>query len=230
MIKIDHTHVDGFEAAIRGMRNPKNSWDKSDSYFGLQTEGYPLYALGQNDLKLARALSKGTDDHSKYLRFINVTCDITAPLYWWKEMDTYKVGTVADSCSTMHKIADKEFTLDDFSHEHLLDESIEVTWDGQCYTDTAFDHLQDTIGILNAYRDEYLATKDKTYWWQLIQLLPSSYNQKRTWQGNYQVLKRIYYARKDHKLDEWHQFCKWIEGLPYAALLMNIIDDESIAT
>ena len=226
MIKIDHTHVDGFEAAIRGMRNPKNSWGKSDSHFGLQAQGYPLFALGQNDIKLARALSKGTDDHSKYLRFITVTCDITAPLYWWKEADTYKIGTVADSCSTMHKIADKEFTLDDFSHEHLTEEVVNVTWNDQDYHDMAFDHLCDTVGLLNAYRDKYLETKDKVYWWQLIQLLPSSYNQKRTWMGNYQVLKRIYYARKDHKLDEWRQFCKWVEGLPYAALLMRIIDTE----
>ena len=227
MIKIDHTHVDGFEAAFRGMRNPKNSWDKSDSYF----DGWDNYLdIGPNDLKLARALSKGTDDHSKFLRFINVNCDITAPLYFWKEMDQYKVGTVTDSCSTMHKIADKEFTLDDFSHEHLLTDAAHITWDDQDYTNSSIDCLYDTVAVLNAYRDLYLETKSKVYWWQLIQLLPSSYNQKRTWQGNYQVLKRMYYARKDHKLDEWRQFCKWIEGLPYAALLMNIIDDESIAT
>ena len=219
MIKIEKTHIDGFEAAFRGMRNPKNSWDKSDSYFDALHND-----LGKDDLRLAMALSNGTDDHSKYLRFINVTCDITAPLYWWKEMDTYKVGTVADSCSTMHKIADKEFTLDDFSHEHLTEEVVRVTWNDQDYTDMAIDHLNDTVGLLNAYREKYLETKDKTYWWQLIQLLPSSYNQKRTWQGNYQVLKRMYYARKDHKLDEWHQFCSWIENLPYAALLMHITE------
>ena len=219
MIKIEKTNVHGFEAAIRGMRNPKNSWDKSDSWFNPIDEDY---LLGKNDLKLATALSGSTDDHSKFLRMIIVSCDITAPLYWWKEMDTYKVGTVADSCSTMHKIADKEFTLDDFSHEHLLTDATVVTWDDQDYTDAAADHLYDTVGLLNAYRDKYLETKDKTYWWQLIQLLPSSYNQKRTWMANYQVLKRIYYARKDHKLDEWHDFCRWIEWLPYAKELMHI--------
>lgn len=223
MIKIEKTNVYGFEAAIRGMRNPKNSWDKSDSYFDHLEN---TVDFGENDLKLARALSNGTDDHSKFLRMITVSCDITAPLYWWKEMDTYKVGTVADSCSTMHKIADKEFTLNDFSYEHLLDDAAIVTWDGQDYTNSAFQCLYDTVAILNAYRDQYLETKSKVYWWQLIQLLPSSYNQKRTWMANYQVLKRIYFARKDHKLDEWHQFCKWIEGLPYAKELMHISNED----
>ena len=229
MIKIENTDVYGFEAAIRGMRNPKNSWDKSDSYYSiLPPDGEqgvyipPVFSMGPNDLKLAMALSSGTDDHSKYLRYITVTCDVTAPLYWWKEADTYKVGTVADSCSTMHKIAAKEFTLDDFSHEHLKSVPAHVTWDHQDYSNTALDCLLDTIDMLNTYRDKYLVTKDKEDWWQLIQLLPSSYNQRRTWMGNYQVLKRIYFARKDHKLDEWHDFCNWISALPYAKELFHI--------
>ena len=222
MIKIEKQDVHGFEAAIRGMRNPKNSWDKSDSCFDQWEQ---TVDIGPVDMKLARALSSGTDDHSKYLRMITVTCDITAPLYWWKEMDTYKIGTVADSCSTMHKIAEKEFTIDDFSHEHLLLDAAVVSWDDQDYTSSAIECLYDTVSILNAYRDQYLLTKDKTYWWQLIQLLPSSYNQKRTWMANYQVLKRIYFARKDHKLDEWHTFCDWIDGLPYAHLLLHTPPD-----
>ena len=217
MIKIENIDVHGFEVAIRGMRNPKNSWDKIDSYYtifppdnepGMFT--LPAFVLGPRDLNLAKTLANAGDDHGKFLRMITVSCDITAPLYWWKEMDT------------MHKIADKEFTLDDFSHEHLTEEIVNVLWDDNDYTDCATDHLYDTVGLLNAYRDKYLETKDKTYWWQLIQLLPSSYNQKRTWMANYQVLKRIYHARKDHKLDEWHTFCDWIKGLPYANELMHI--------
>ena len=197
MLKIDNIDVSGWEAAIRGMRNPMNSWDKSDS---CDLHDYnPL--LGENDLKLMKSLSKAGSDHAKFLRMINVTVDITAPLYWWKEFDTYKVGTVANSCSTMHKIHAKEFTLDDFSHEHLIGESEEA--------------LKAMIDQLNFARIAYLETNDKRYWWELIQLLPSSYNQKRTVQLNYQVLKSMYFARKDHKLDCWHTLCDWMLTLPY---------------
>ncbi len=212
MIKLEETDVYGFEAAIRGMRNPKNSWDKSDSNFNviiywddqceLEAERYDC-VIGENDMKLMKALAGAGTDHGKFLRMINVTVDITAPLYWWKEFDTYKVGTVANSCSTMHKIHAKEFTLDDFSHEHLDRFSTEV--------------LEWTIKALNGSREDYLTTKDKEDWWQMIQLLPSSYNQKRTVQLNYAVLLNMYHARKNHKLDEWHDFCDWVESLPYFA-------------
>lgn len=200
MIKIENVEVFGWEAAIRGMRNPMNSWDKSDSDFSfLSPEGIPC--IGEADLKLMKSLSKAGSDHGKFLRMINVTLDITAPLYWWKEFDTYKVGTVTNSCSTMHKIHAKEFTLDDFSHEHLDLFNIE--------------HLEELIKVLNSMRDEFLLDKNKHFWWQMIQLLPSSYNQKRTVQLNYQVLKTMYYARRNHKLDEWREFCAWCETLPY---------------
>lgn len=206
MIKLEKTDAFGWESAIRGMRNPLNSWDMSDSEFSIENnvrEGRfkQSVELGVNDLKLMRCLSLAGDDHGKFLRMINVTVDITAPLYWWKEFDTYKVGTVANSCSTMHKIADKEFTMDDFSNEHLM-------------TGSMF-QLHRVVDLLNEAREEYLKTKDKVYWWQMIQLLPSSYNQKRTVQLNYQVLKSMYFARMTHKLDEWRQFCKWCETLPY---------------
>lgn len=203
MLSIENIDIYGWEAAIRGMRNPKNSWDKSDSY--VDAPYYDEYVVGKNDLKLMKTLAKAGTDHGKFLRMINVTMDVTAPLYWWKEYDTYKVGTVANSCSTMHKIHDKEFTLDDFSHEHLIDgEDLDTLGD--------FGHI---VNLLNDCRQYYLRTKDKRYWWQMIQLLPSSYNQKRTVQLNYAVLKTIYFARKDHKLDEWHTFCDWILSLPY---------------
>lgn len=206
MLKIENTEVYGWEAAIRGMRNPKNSWDKSDSY--VDAPYYDEYVVGKNDLKLMKTLAKAGTDHGKFLRMINVTMDITAPLYWWKEYDTYKVGTVANSCSTMHKIHAKEFTLDDFSCEHLLEKEDDMLWGAQ-------NILNEVIMGLNHYRKKYLETKDKKYWWQMIQLLTSSYNQKRTVQLNYAVLKTIYFARKDHKLDEWHTFCDWILSLPY---------------
>ena len=196
MIKFEYTDVYGFEAAIRGMRNPMNSWDKSDTVFDRDK-----WCMGENDLALMRKLARAGDDHGKFGRFINVTVDITAPLYLWSEIDTYKVGTVANSCSKMHKLMNKEFTLKDFSHEHLLDGGLQV--------------LKQTIDALNKYRDYYLTTKNKEFWWQAIQLLPNSYNQRRTVQLNYQVLNRIYHARKNHKLDEWHAFCDWIESLPY---------------
>ena len=205
MIKLEKTDIFGWESAIRGMRNPMNSWDKSDSLYMNNTavpmDGKTLYSMGDNDLALMRKLAKAGDDHGKFLRFIGVTVDITAPLYWWKEFDTYKVGTVANSCSTMHKIHAKPFEMDDFSHEHLL-------------TGSRF-LLRTIIEMLNDARGAFIESKDKDWWWQMIQLLPSSYNQKRTVQLNYQVLKSMYFARRNHKLDEWREFCKWCESLPY---------------
>lgn len=209
MIILGKTDIFGWDAAIRGMRNPLNSWDKIDSGLRIMNPddvelGYePIfrYIVGENDLKLMKSLSKAGNDHGKFLRFINVTVDITAPLYWWKEADTYRVGKEQNSCSTMHKIHDKEFTVDDFSHEHLL-------------TGSMF-QLHRTVDLLNEAREHYLETKNKAYWWQMIQLLPSSYNQKRTVQLNYQVLKSMYFARRNHKLDEWRSFCNWCETLPY---------------
>lgn len=203
MIKIENPETYGWQAAIRGMRNPMNSWDKSDSYQS---------TVGDNDLKLMTTLSAAGNDHGKYLRMITVTADITAPLYWWKEYDTYKVGTVANSCSTMHKIHEKEFKLDDFSHEHLIV--------------TSLNSLKRTIEDLNSCREGYLneeIKKDpewrKEVWWQMIQLLPTSYNQRRTVQFNYAVLKNIYHSRQNHKLDEWREFCQWIKTLPYSELI-----------
>lgn len=218
MLKIENVEVFGWEAAIRGMRNPKNSWDKSDTVYGTfwgVIDGHKCFdddgfTVGKNDLKLMKALAGAGTDHGKFMRMINVTLDITAPLYWWKEFDTYKVGTVADSCSTMHKIHAKEFTLDDFSCEHLTVDGEKWNW--------AFS-LNMTITAINHARELYLETNDKKYWWQMIQLLPSSYNQRRTVQLNYQVLKNMHHARKNHKLDEWHTFCDWIESLPYSELI-----------
>ena len=224
MIKLEHTDVYGFDAAVRGMRNPLNSWVLSDSFEldcklfpcegcafeGLCEERYPrAYEVGENDLALMRKLAHAGDDHGKFARFINVTVDVTAPLYWWKEFDTYKVGTVSNSCSTMHKIHEKEFELDDFSHEHLS--CIDLGWGCK----SPYQYLKDIIRALNTCRELYLKTNDKEYWWQMIQLLPSSYNQRRTVQLNYQVLNRIVKARKKHKLDEWHVFCDWALNLPY---------------
>ena len=208
MLKVENTEVFGWEAAIRGMRNPMNSWHLSDSFWGLKEDESPInpsdevyFFIGEKDLRLMKNLSKAGSDHGKFLRMINVTVDITAPLYWWKEFDTYKVGTVANSCSTMHKIHAKEFELDDFSHEHLF--KIEIYL------------LGEIIKILNEERRMFIEEKDKDYWWQMIQLLPSSYNQKRTVQLNYQVLKTMYFSRRNHKLDEWHTLCEWMESLPY---------------
>lgn len=239
MLKIENAEVFGWEHAIRGMRNPMNSWEKSDSEF-INADGYhhdimgnygPWYGetgwsenrIGPNDEVLMNKLAKAGTDHRKFMRMITVYLDITAPLYWWKEFDTYKVGTVANSCSTMHKIAAKEFTLDDFSHDHLTTQSIEC--------------LKSTISLLNMYRSLYISKTDKQVdqynvmsdgcytkykkdiWWQMIQLLPSSYNQKRTLLVNYEVLANIYHQRKGHKLDEWRTFCEWIKGLPYSELI-----------
>lgn len=213
MIKIENITIHGIDEAMRGMRNPKNSWVKADT----KNE-----QIGPNDLKLAETLASAGPVHGKYRRMITVYMDITAPLYWWKEFDTYKVGTVADSCSTMHKIADKEFELSDFSHDHIYDS---VDFKGcDCVApeikmvQTKVDPymaLELTVDMLNVCRKLYLETNDKIYWWQMIQLLPSSYNQKRTVMMNYEVLNNIYTYRRDHKLDEWRQFCKIIETLPY---------------
>lgn len=213
-----------WKAVIRGMRNPKNSWDRMDSDFYARRDlfyrdndimacydedGNPYVLdkveLGPNDLKLMNQLAKGGPVHAKYRRMIPVYLDITRPLYWWKEMDTYKIGVTANSCSTMHKIHAKAFEWDDFSHEHLNLDSMEM--------------LEKIIKVLNAYREDYISTKDKDAWWQLIQMLPSSYNQKRTVMLNYEVLVNIYNSRRGHKLDEWHDFCKWIESLPYSELI-----------
>lgn len=218
MITIDNVETFGWEAAIRGMRNPLNSWAKSDSYFGpdyLEDENtYVKSFIGSNDYDLMVRLRNAGTDHRKYMRMITVSCDITAPLYWWKEFDTYKVGTVANSCSTMHKIHAKEFTIDDFSHEHILEE----TFTGLINPTSL---LNGIVGALNQNRELYLETKDKKYWWQMIQLLPSSYNQKRTVMLNYEVLANIYKSRKGHRLDEWKMMLDWIETLPYSKLIIG---------
>lgn len=241
MIKFENTFVLGWEAAIRGMRNPMNSWEKSDTVYGTywgEIDGHKCvdssgFSLGSNDLSLMQSLNKAGTDHAKFMRFIDVTVDITAPLYWWKEFDTYKVGTVANSCSTMHKIHAKEFTIDDFSYEHLIeDDSVMGAWKSS---------LSRTVADLNTARDlfnkasEKLKRKDLTnaerkhvvaqrnlFWWQMIQLLPTSYNQKRTVQLNYQVIKAMYHARKKHKLDEWSiGFINWVKTLPYSKELIT---------
>ena len=220
MIKIEDVDVFGFRKAIKGMRNAMNSWDKSDSYFQMQCSFYAgceeteyCNYIGEKDMELARRLIKAGSADRKFMRMIHVQADVTAPLYWWKEYDTYKVGTTANSCSTMHKIHAKEFTLDDFSHENLINDSI--------------DTLEDLINILNDCRDAYInydkdinlitkeITSKKHLWWQMIQLLPSSYNQMRTIDLSYENLFNIYHQRKNHKLDEWHTFCDWIFTLPY---------------
>lgn len=202
MIKFENTDVYGWKSAIRGMRNPMNSWDKSDSRF------YVLQ-IGKNDLNLMKQLIKAGTDHSKFMRMISVTVDITAPLYWWKEFDTYKVGTVRNSCSTMHKIHEKPFELEDFSHEHLCSNSEKI--------------LKKVIEILNIERKNFITSKDKFCWWQLIQLLPSSYNQRATVLLNYAVLRNMYHGRKNHKLDEWSQgFTEWVESLPYSELITEV--------
>ena len=272
MIKIEKENTYGWEEAIRGMRNPLNSWERSDSLFKLTCDNTECgdcpehnsgscnpdrldkYGtnVGHNDHELMMKLAKGGPAHAKYRRMITVYADITAPLYWWKEFDTYKVGTVVNSCSTMHKIHAKEFTLDDFSCEHLIDSVQEEPFDpevpegvnimanddtgclavvchgnyheGHSYTDTLCVSQKDILDMfvipaLNANRETYLKTKDKKYWWQMIQLLPSSYNQKRTVMLNYEVLNNMYHSRKNHKLDEWVEFCKWVETLPYSELI-----------
>lgn len=233
MIKFENTFVSGWEAAIRGMRNPMNSWDKSDSGYRCSTTEPSRYIIGPNDLKLMKSLVRAGSDHSKFMRMINVTVDITAPMYWWKEFDTYKVGTVRNSCSTMHKIQAKEFTLEDFSCEHLYSSPVDETRTfslekgdvNGCSIQafyTPLDVLKATIEILNACREDFLNNNSKSDWWQMIQLLPSSYNQRSTIQLNYAVLRNMYHARKNHKLDEWSVgFCEWVKTLPYSELITD---------
>ena len=224
MIKIENTHIDNIVRAVYSARNAMNSWNKSDS-------DWENDILGDNDLKLAKKLAKAGTDHRKFMRMITVYVDITAPLYWWKEFDTYKIGTVVNSCSTMHKIQDEEFDRGDFSYDHIPLGTANYENSLDCKKEKMFfpinddiyfsseDVLDFTIRALNHYRNLYLETKDKKYWWQMIQLLPSSYNQKRTVMLNYEVLANIYKSRKNHKLDEWRAFCKWIESLPYFELI-----------
>lgn len=266
MLKIENTEVLGWEHAIRGMRNPMNSWEKSDSGYchrdflrdcrtcihgPLEKCWRKGYDIGPQDYALMTRLRNAGADHRKFMRMISVYMDITAPLYWWKEFDTYKVGTVANSCSTMHKIAEKEFTLEDFSCEHLFGPDDMLEWDERkdiakdnalaavnvdgdwCYF-TPKGYIQMTCNILNHYRQKYLEAQKKPmkeevkrtglvkqYWWQMIQLLPSSYNQQRTVMLNYEVLANIYKSWRNHKLDEWHTLCDWIEGLPYSELIIG---------
>ena len=255
MLKIEHTEVMGWEHAIRGMRNPMNSWEKSDSEFitadgdhhdicgnsgpWYGSDGWPETLIGEQDLGLMKRLRNAGTDHRKFMRMIAVYLDITAPLYWWKEFDTYKVGTVANSCSTMHKIAAKEFTLEDFSYEHLIDKEVFAYplgggWRGL----SPIEILNATIELLNNARKYYLSMekqkvpkaseKAKEIWWQMIQLLPSSYNQKRTVMLNYEVLANIYKSRRNHKLDEWHSFCNWIEELPYSELITGELKNNEL--
>lgn len=245
MLKIKNTEVLGWEHAIRGMRNPKNSWEKSDSHWDYVNQGSEYLAvshfddadfnIGPNDKQLMMALRNAGTDHRKFMRMITVYLDITAPLYWWKEFDTYKVGTVANSCSTMHKIAAKEFTLDDFSHEHLDTFRGLTMYAPQEYHFSSLDLLKLQVDVLNQWRTRYLnALKTETetglpakdIWWQMIQLLPSSYNQKRTVMLNYEVLANMYKSRRNHKLDEWHTLCDWIESLPYSKLITGGVVDE----
>lgn len=220
MIKIENIKIAGIEDAIRGMRNPMNSWKSSDSvpiYISDEASGNEAffdYLLGDADKSLAMGLNAGGACHSKYRRMIAVWVDITAPLYWWKEFDTYKVGTVANSCSTMHKLTSRDLTLDDFSCEHLISND---PVEGRSFSSKSL--LDITIGVINQYRKKYQETRNKTFWWQMIQLLPSSYNQKRTVMLNYEVLAKIYSERENHKLDEWKDFRKWIESLEYSELI-----------
>lgn len=258
MIKFENYEVMGWEHAIRGMRNPMNSWEKSDSgicethgpahcadcvYKNCHADDVEIgtnYIIGPNDHDLMKRLRDAGTDHRKFMRMIAVYVDITAPLYWWKEFDTYKVGTVANSCSTMHKIHEKEFTLEDFSHDHLTkfipgqklngwtleDNDLIALLNDPNYGYSSIDILRDIIiRALNFNREKYLETEDKKYWWQMIQLLPSSYNQKRTVMLNYEVLANIYKSRKTHKLDEWRDFCSWIENLPYSEIITGYLED-----
>ena len=231
MLKIENTKIVGWDAAIRGMRNPMNSWEKSDTLFFCPSQGDMrkivegqdlelLSEIGPNDAGLMMKLRNCGTDHRKFMRMITVYMDITAPLYWWKEYDTYKVGTVANSCSTMHKIAAKEFTFDDFSHEKLIT-SVCMEIQEQHIRISPMQALGTTIECLNSYRDLYLKTKDKKYWWQMIQLLPSSYNQRRTVMLNYEVLANMYKSRKNHKLDEWRTFCEYVKTFPYSELIIG---------
>lgn len=234
MIKFENTEVLGWEHAIRGMRNPMNSWEKSDSEYDVDwtddsvwphESGRDDVVIGPNDLDLMTRLRNAGTDHRKFMRMIVVYVDVIGPLYWWKEMDQYRIGQTTNSCSTMHKIHAKEFTRSDFSYEHLV-EDVDTYNDGVTAITETVDWrqaLDDVIYMLNEARDRYLKTKDKKYWWQMIQLLPTSYNQKRTVMLNYEVLANIYKSRRNHKLDEWHTFCDWIESLPYSELIIGEI-------
>lgn len=236
MIEFEHTEVVGWEAAIRGMRNPMNSWERSDSQLCKSVDGFEdcrvgvhgscprgdegyfkedIFCVGKNDFELMQRLARAGTDHRKFMRMIVVYVDVTAPLYWWKEMETYKVGTVSNSCSTMHSIHKKAFSVDDFSSENLLVYSNNFP----VFVNLPMNSLFATIDTLNVCRKMYLETGDKIWWWQMIQLLPDSYNQRRTLMFNYEVLANIYRARKNHKLDEWREFCRWIESLPYSELI-----------
>lgn len=231
MIKIEHTQVFGWEAAIRGMRNPMNSWEKSDSRYHnnpiydkenpLLIHDNPIFNIGPNDLDLMMRLVKAGDEHAKFMRMIHVSMDILAPLYWWKQADTYKVGFITNSCSTMHKIQAKEFDILDFSTEHLIEAERSIyEGNADCVEPpNAIWLMCRTVQTLNQYRDLYLKTKDKKYWWQLIQLLPDSYNQLRTCDTNYATLRKMYHQRNGHKLDEWNDFRAWVEKLPYSELI-----------
>lgn len=233
MLKITNTEVMGWEHAIRGMRNPKNSWEKSDSRYCdgrcdlcdvctdasdyESDDAHPYYNIGSNDLDLMTRLRNAGTDHRKFMRMITVYLDITAPLYWWKEFDTYKVGTVANSCSTMHKIGEKKFEMSDFSTEHLLPASYKCLG----FTVKTLNEVRDLWQGYDGFKETYGAHEKKDYWWQMIQLLPTSYNQKRTVMLNYEVLANIYKSRHNHKLDEWHTLCAWIESLPYSELIIG---------
>lgn len=246
MIKLDHVVLASPEQMafiIEGMRSPMNSWEKSDSGYGCDNKicwghcafspewcgNTPKYVVGSNDHSLMQRLSNAGTEHRKYMRMMPIYVRITAPLYWWKEFDTYKVGTVANSCSTMHKIAEKEFTLEDFSTEHLYfdDNTPILAKEWGDYRVDGNGHICLTINLLNHWRKKYLASKSKEDWWQLIQLLPSSYNQTRNVMLNYEVLANIYRQRKNHKLDEWREFCKWIESLPYSELIIGKEDSDN---
>lgn len=218
MLKMSNTRTFNFEGAIRGMRNPMNSWDNSDSEYIYENvrDSTGFFKIGEKDLTLAKKLIKAGSDHRKFIRQMFISVDIEAPLYWWKEFDTYKVGTVANSCSTMHKIHDKEFELNDFSYEHLMRDS--EAWNIEeeyAEGESPLAVLEYIMVVLNFYRNKFIETKNKRYWWQMIQLLPSSYNQLRTVTLNYENVLNMYMARKNHKLDEWHTFCDWVETLPY---------------
>lgn len=232
MLKVTNTEVFGWMAAIRGMRNPRESWEKSDTYSAPSGYKEVAWLIGPNDLALMKKLVAAGSDHSKFMRMIHVQCDWEAPLYWWKEADTYKVGTVRNSCSTMNKITEHEFTMDMFAHEHLLSMSNNDAGDALFLNGAnsirvdGEDLLGLTITVLNYYRERYIATQDKRYWWQLIQLLPSSYLQKATMDFNYAVLRNMYHSRKAHKQDEWREdFCNWVKTLPYSELITMTKED-----
>ena len=232
MIQVENVAICGWEPAVRGMRNPMNSWEKSDSVCSYDSDELPLYIIGNNDKKLMKALVAAGTDHRKFMRMITVSLDITAPLYWWKEFDTYKVGTVANSCSTMHKIAEKEFILDDFSHEHLGVTVPAKLNDGEeVFQNLWIESLKRTIEDLNIARGLYISEQNsdlkKKYWWQMIQILPSSYNQKRTVMLNYEVLANIYKSRRNHKLDAWRDSCHWVDGLPYSELITGVSNEQT---